>query len=57
MARSLHRSLSHGVGGELLVYERRLDNGLNALVLPRRARRWWCRTFTFLWVPTTSLPG
>ncbi len=36
MARRLDRSLSHGVGGELPVYERRLDNGLKALVLPRR---------------------
>ncbi len=36
MARRLDRSLSHGVGGELPVSERRLENGLKALVLPRR---------------------
>src|SRR5437764_5917730 len=36
MARRLDRSLSHGLSIDLPVYERRLDNGLKALVLPRR---------------------
>src|SRR5262245_33256927 len=36
MARRLDRSLSPILGGELPVWERRLDNGLKALVLPRR---------------------
>ena len=57
MARRLDRSLSHGVGGDLPVYERRLDNGLKALVLPRRRRRWWYPTFTIPWARMMSRPG
>src|SRR5437764_6585546 len=36
MARRLDRSLSHGMNLDLPVFERSLDNGLKALVLPRR---------------------
>src|SRR5213595_2347642 len=36
MARRLDRSLSHGINLDLPVLERRLVNGLKALVLPRR---------------------
>src|SRR5262245_13985758 len=36
MSRRLDRNLAHGLGGDLPVLERRLENGLKALVLPRR---------------------
>jgi zinc protease len=37
MAQRLNRTLSHGMGGDLPVFERRLENGLKALILPRRS--------------------
>ena len=46
MARRLDRSLSHGVGGELPVSERRLENGLKALVCRVAVRPLWSRIST-----------